>query len=134
MNDFGAVSYPAEYEVTSDEKTWGMLAHLSIIIAMFIGGFIPLGPLIVWLIKKDQSPFVAAHALHALAFSIGAFALMLFLVFGGFLLMCIGIGIVFFLMLPVLGLVVLLYSVLAAIRASEGKCFEYPITSSYVRQ
>ena len=43
---------------TKNERTWGMLCHIS----TFTGMFIPLGnilsPLIIWLIKKDESPFI----------------------------------------------------------------------------
>ena len=43
---------------SADDRTWGMLAHLSSLIAMALGGMTFLGPLIVWLVKKDQSAFV----------------------------------------------------------------------------
>src|SRR3954452_12608250 len=45
----------------SEERTWGMLAHL----APFAGGFVGmpfLGPLVVYLIYKDRSPFVRRHS------------------------------------------------------------------------
>lgn len=45
---------------TSDDKNWGLLAHLSIYVAAFMG------PLVVWLIFKDKSPFIKYHAMQAL--------------------------------------------------------------------
>jgi len=45
------------YQPTPDDRTWAMLAHLSPLVGL---GFI--GPLVVWLIYKDKSPFVADQA------------------------------------------------------------------------
>src|SRR6516162_5675235 len=54
-------------ELTQDDKLWGMLAHMSALVAGWFGCSF-LGPLIVWLIKKDQSKFVETHAKEALNF------------------------------------------------------------------
>ena len=77
---------------TENERTWGMLAHLSALagLVMPLVGIV-LGPLLVWLTRRDESEFVAAHAKEALNFNIsvllGALACMLLmLVFVGFLL------------------------------------------------
>lgn len=132
MNEFGAVSYPAEHEVTAEEKTWGLFAHISIL----LGGLIclpPLGPLIIWLAKKDQSPFVTKHAKQALAFSIGVFIAIIVLTVLGIALACIGIGFIFMILSSLVGLAALGYLILGAIRANEGKYFEYPLTSSFVK-
>ena len=55
---------------TQDERTWGMLAHLT----AFSGFLVPLGnviaPLVVWLVKRDQSEFVADQGKEALNFNI----------------------------------------------------------------
>src|SRR6266571_8238308 len=59
-----------QYVPTSEERQWGLLAHLSGLIASFLGGLSFLGPLVVWIIKKDQSPFVADQAKEALNFQI----------------------------------------------------------------
>jgi uncharacterized Tic20 family protein len=40
---------------TPDEKTWATMAHASALIAMAVGGLMALGPLVVWLIKKNES-------------------------------------------------------------------------------
>lgn len=49
-----------------EERTWAMIAHLS----AYAGHFFPLGnifaPLIIWLLKKDQYPFVADQAKESL--------------------------------------------------------------------
>ena len=112
---------------TENERTWGMLAHLSALAGLvmpLIG--IVLGPLVVWLARRDESEFVAAHAKEALNFNIsvllGALACMLLmLVFIGFLL-----GTALF----VAWLVMML---IAAIKASEGQSYRYPFSLRLVK-
>jgi len=112
---------------TENERTWGMLAHLSALAGLvmpLIG--IVLGPLVVWLARRDESEFVAAHAKEALNFNIsvllGALACMLLmLVFVGFLL-----GTALF----VAWLVMML---IAAIKASEGQSYRYPFSLRLVK-
>jgi len=112
-----AASGPAP---TESERTWGMLAHLSALAGLVVPLVgIVLGPLAVWLVKRDESQFVAGHAKEALNFNIsvllGALACMLLmLVFVGFLL-----GTALF----IAWLVNLL---IAAIKASEGHTYRYP--------
>ena len=59
---------PPSGALPSEERTWGMLAHLSsllggLLTAAFGGGWgCFIGPLIVWLVKKDTMPFVDDRA------------------------------------------------------------------------
>ena len=112
---------------TENERTWGMLAHLSALagLVMPLVGIV-LGPLLVWLTRRDESEFVAAHAKEALNFNIsvllGALACMLLmLVFVGFLL-----GTALF----VAWLVMML---IAVIKASEGQSYRYPFSLRLVK-
>ena len=132
QNDFGGVSYPAEYAITQDEKTWGIIAHVSGIITGLFGlGF--LGPLIVWLLKKDQSRFVGYNAFQALIFQAGLLITIVILMIAGFLLICIFIGFLFIALGALMGLAGMIYSILGAVRAGEGKYFEYPLTGAFAR-
>jgi uncharacterized Tic20 family protein len=112
---------------TENERTWGMLAHLSALagLVMPLVGIV-LGPLAVWLARRDDSPFVAAHAKEALNFNLsvllGAIACMLLmLVFVGFLL-----GSALFILWLVMTLI-------AAIKASEGQAYRYPFSLRFVK-
>ena len=106
---------------TQDERTWGMLAHLT----AFSGFLIPLGsviaPLIVWLIKRDQSEFVADQGKEALNFNISV--LLAGVVCG--ILVWIFIGIL-------LGVALFFYwlamTIVAGIKANEGVRYRYPFT------
>ena len=111
---------------TENERTWGMLAHLSALIGLVIPliGAV-LGPLAVWLTRRETSAFVAGHAREALNFNItvllAAIACMfLMLVFVGFLL-----GTALFVAWLVMTLI-------AAIKASEGAPYRYPISLRFV--
>jgi len=112
---------------TENERTWAMLAHLSALIGLvvpFIG--IVIGPLAVWLARRDESPFVAEHAREALNFNItvliGAIVCgLLMLVFVGFLL------------LTALFIAWLVMTLVAAIKASEGRTYQYPFSLRLVK-
>ena len=106
-----------QYLPTQDERTWGLVSHLSALIASVIG--LPFaGPLVVWLIKKDESPFVADQAKEALNFQLAI--LIVTLICG---LTCVGI-----VLLPVVWIAGLIYSILAAIEANKGIYYRYPYT------
>ncbi len=61
------------YTPTSDEKTMAILSHILTLVCGFIA------PLIIYLIKKDESKFVAEHARESLNFQITLFIIMLIL-------------------------------------------------------
>ena len=112
---------------TENERTWGMLAHLSALVGLvfpLVGNI--LGPLLVWLTKRDQSAFIATHAKEALNFNItvtlaGVVCGFLALIFIGFLL-----GTALFIAWLVMTLV-------AAIRASEGVVYHYPLSLRLIK-
>lgn len=105
--------------LTQDDRTWGMVAHLSALAGFIIPFGSVLGPLIVWLMKKDESEFVADQGKEALNFQItvalaGIVCLMLMFILIGFLL------------LPALVLVAAIFSIIAAIDANKGNRYRYP--------
>jgi uncharacterized Tic20 family protein len=112
---------------TENERTWGMLAHLSALAGLVLPMIgIVLGPLAVWLARRDQSAFVTAHAKEALNFNITVLlaavaCMLLMLVFIGFLL-----GAALFIAWLVMTLI-------AAIKASEGAIYHYPFALRLVK-
>ncbi len=110
---------------TQDEKTWGMLAHLSALIAGVIG--LPfLGPLIVMLTKGKESPWVDAQAKESLNFQITV----TIAIFVAAFTMCIGIG---FILLPLVGLAGLVFTIIGGIKANNGEMYRYPATIRLVK-
>jgi uncharacterized Tic20 family protein len=112
--------------LTQEEKTWGMLAHLSSFLGYFTGfGFI-VGPLIVWLFKKDSSKFVDQEGKESLNFQISM--LIYYAVAGVLCFVLIG-----FLILPVLGIFQLVVTIIAIIKAKDGFSYSYPITIRFIK-
>ena len=124
-----AASVPIATEVNGvdkAERNWAVAAHLSSL-SLYLG--IPfgdlLGPLIVWLIKKGESPFTEAHAKESLNFQIS----LLIYAAVSFLLLFFLVG---FLLLPALIVLHVVLSIVAAIKASEGKLYRYPLTIRFI--
>jgi uncharacterized Tic20 family protein len=105
---------------SSDERLWAMLCHLS----TFAGYFVPvgniLGPLVVWLIKKDQYALVDDQGKEALNFQISV------LIYGliSFVLCFVLIGFVLLIALIIFDLVV---TIMAAVQANSGVYYRYPM-------
>jgi len=112
----GKVFQPG-YAPTSDEKTMALLAHILTLVAPI------LAPLIIYLVKKDDSQFVSYHAKESLNFQI---TLMIAVV--GLLITIIGSFLIFF--VAIAGLVLV---VIATIRASEGNLYKYPISLRLIK-
>jgi hypothetical protein len=108
-------------DLTKDAKMWGMLCHLTAL-AGYVG--IPfgniLGPLIVWLVKKDEFEFVKDQGKESLNFQI---SMSIYAIISG-VLMCIGIGIV---LLIAVALVNLIFIIIATIESNKGKLYRYPL-------
>jgi uncharacterized Tic20 family protein len=106
--------------LSNDDKNMAMLCHVLAIFTLF------LGPLIIWMIKKDESPFVDHHGKEALNFQL---TMLIAWVASGFLIFaCIG-----FVLLPIIGIVDLVLCILAAIKASSGVEYRYPINIRFVK-
>lgn len=114
---------PQSYLATGpseEDKSLGMLSHL---LAIFTGF---LGPLILWLVKKDSSAFVAHHAREALNFQITLLLVMMAL--GGLTLalMLILVGVLLIPLLFIVPIFALVVEILAAVAAQKGEWYRYP--------
>ena len=109
-----------------DARTWAMFCHLGAL----AGYIIPFGniiaPLVIWLIKKDESPFVDDQGKESLNFqiSITIYALV------ALLLTVIVIG--FFLLLAV-GIFALVMVIIAAVKANDGEKYRYPLCIRFIK-
>ena len=110
---------PPPASAYGEETIWAVLAHLSIF------AFALLGPLVIYLVKRDESPFTRQHAAEALNFHItlaiaGVISvILLFVLIGFFFLLVLAIA------GPILG-------ILAAIAASKRQPYRYPFTLRFV--
>ena len=138
MNDIDPAAAGSATGLSADERQWAMFAHLSALAggivtagwAGSIGCF--LGPLVIWLMKKETMPFVDDQAKEALNFNItvGIVFLVLFLLTIGTL----GIGILLTgPLMIIIGIAWLVFTVIAAIKANDGVSYRYPFTLRLVK-
>jgi uncharacterized protein len=111
--------------LTSDDRNWAVIAHLSALITI-IGIPSLVGPLVVWLIKRDQ-PFVNEHGREALNFNITILIYVVALII--ITIVTLGIGVI--VVIPV-GIVLfilwLVFLIQGAMAASRGQSYRYPLT------
>jgi uncharacterized protein len=111
--------------IDQDNRTWGMLAHLS----TFAGYAVPLGniigPLVILLIKKDQMSFVEANAKEALNFQI---SILIYIVIS----VILAFFFIGFLTLFAVIICDLIFTIVAAVKANEGVVYRYPLSIKFV--
>ncbi len=106
---------------TKDERMWAMFAHFSSLLGFAIGGLTFLGPLIIWLIKREESEFIDDQGKESLNFQI-TMCVAGVVIFALTLITC-GMAAPLFL---VLALVDVIYVILGGVKANEGKAYRYP--------
>jgi uncharacterized protein len=104
----------------ADARMWAMLAHLSGII------FLVLGPLVIWLIKKDESPFVAEHGREALNFNITI--LIAFIACG-----ILSVAVIGVFLFPLVGIALVVLAIMAGLKANAGEYYRYPATLRLIK-
>jgi len=118
---------PVVFVDQKQERNWGILCHLSALV-LFIG--IPfgniIGPLVVWLIKKNELPLVDQEGKESLNFQISmtiyaSAAAILILLLIGFPLL--------------IGLMItdLILTIIAAVKVSNGESYRYPLTIRLIK-
>jgi uncharacterized protein len=116
---------PPESELpvmTSDARNWAMLCHLSALGGLLVPGIAMfVGPLIIWLVKRNEHPFIDEHGKESLNFQISM--LIYFVLLSPTI--CILIG---FVLLPALLLSNVVFVVIASMKASNGEAYRYPLT------
>lgn len=109
----------------TDETGMAVVAHLSALIAQVIsvGWLSFVGPLAVWFIYKDRSPFVRACAAGAFNFNLGMWLMSIVAWISLFTVVLIPLAIILFIV-STLGMFIL--HIVAAVKASRGEVFNYP--------
>lgn len=128
------------------ERQWAMLAHVAALVlalctSWFAGVAGMLGAGLVYLAKRDMSPFVAAHAREAFNFNLSMFlyavaAGVLAIVLVGATVLTLGLGIiltgpagiVLAIVIALISLLWLVCSIIAALKAWSGESYRYPLT------
>jgi len=107
-------------EISKDATNMAMLCHLLAAFTSFIG------PLIIWLVKKDDDPFIDDQGKEALNFQI---TVLIAMVISGLLcFVCIG-----FVLLLLVWISDLVFCVIASVKASNGQAYRYPLVIRFVK-
>ena len=109
-----------ELEGSQDARNMALLCHLLGLFTFFIG------PLIVWLLKKDDSPYVDRQGKEALNFQIGI--TIAYFVSSWLTLICIGV-----VLLAVVFVVDLIFVIMACMAASKGEEYRYPVSLRLIK-
>lgn len=120
------------WQPSEPERTTVMWTHIG---ALFIGFL----PLIMFLVKKDESPFVREHTRQGLnawiTNMIATFAATFVLGIVGFILALVtfGIGILVMYLACLIPLVYVVLYIIAAIAGSKGEGYKFPLTFNFVK-
>ena len=131
-------SEPFSGDIPAEERTWAMMAHLSALLGGLLtasfgrgwGCFV--GPLVIWLVKKDTMPFVNDQAKEALNFNITvALATLVLLILS---IITFGIGLIIASPLwVIIGIAWLVLTIVAAMKANEGVSYRYPFALRLIK-
>jgi len=135
---------PSHPMTPGDERTWGMMAHLSTLLNLVTGFGGPIAALIIYLVYKDRSRFVAYHALQAMVFQLiwwfggGVLIGLMWAIVGALSAILIGIVLipVAAVLTPILALMpvgALIFGIVGAVKVSQGQDFKYWLAGDWVR-
>lgn len=119
-----------DQQVTSDERTYAMLVHLTLLITVLpgVGALAAIVvALVMWLVKRHDSTYIDDHGREALNFQISL--IIYSLVFGVLGVCSGGILLVFVLFVFIFGIVGM---IMAAVAANRGEYFRYPATIRFL--
>jgi len=123
---------------SAEQRQWAMFAHLSSLVGAILTGAFGggwgcfIGPLIIWLVKKETMPFVDDQGKEALNFNITvAIAAVILLLLS---LVTFGVGLIIAIPLwVIIGIGWLVFTIIAAIKANEGVRYRYPFTLRLIK-
>src|ERR671932_2937044 len=128
---FGGADGPTGSAMSpQDERTWSMVAHLSVLAGLV--GLMPFGALVIWLVYRDRSRRVGFHALQALWYQV---AWLVILVVGWFVTFVLSFVLVGLLLIPVMllaSLVPLIHGSYAAYKVNQGVDYRYPFIADRI--
>lgn len=113
-------------EISKDDRMWAMFCHLAAIVGLVVPFGHIIGPLVVWLLKRDQSAFVDDQGKESVNFQI---TFTIYMIISGILiLLLVGIA-----LLAILPIVCVIFVIIAAIRSNEGIWYRYPLTIRLIK-
>jgi uncharacterized Tic20 family protein len=112
--------------VSAEERQWAMFAHLAALLGFLIPFGNIIGPLVIWLIKKDEMPFVDDQGKESLNFQITV-------AIAALISMALIVILIGFALLALVAIAALVMTIIAAIKANEGTRYRYPFTLRLIK-
>jgi uncharacterized protein len=112
---------PGAGGLTPDERTWGGAAHWSALLGSLVGGLTFLGPLLVLLVKGNESPWIRRQSVESLNFQL---SILIYSVVSAILILVL-VGIVMLIGVFIFWLV---FTILGSVKAGNGEDYRYPLT------
>ena len=116
-----------ESSIPREARKWAMICHVIALVGLLGNGIgFLLGPLIVWLLKREDHPFINEQGKEAVNFQItmiiaaGICGILTLVVIGLFLLF-------------IVGLIMTILPIVAAVKANEGVDFRYPFAIRFIK-
>jgi uncharacterized Tic20 family protein len=117
----GPTTLPSE-----EARKWAMICHLVALVGLISGiGFV-IGPLVVWLLKKDEDPFIDEQGKESVNFQITMMIAALISV--GLMLILIG-----FLLITIVLAMMIIFPIIGAMKANAGEHYRYPLTIRFIK-
>ena len=110
--------------VTSDQKTYALLMHLSLIATHFVPFALVLAPLIMWQIKKSESAYIDDQGREVVNFQLSLFLYTLAII----PLAIVTFGLAAFVLVPAVYILGIVGMIMGAVAANKGEYFRYPAT------
>jgi uncharacterized Tic20 family protein len=124
----------------TEERTWAMLAHLSVLLNLVTGFLGPVAALIIYLVYRDRSRYVAYQSLQSLIMQLilwiggGILAAIVWSIVGVLAVVVIGICLIpIAILISALPLAAIVYGVIGAIQTNQGQDFRYWLVGDWVR-
>ena len=109
-----------------EERSLGLACHLLAFVGMVFPFGNILGPLVIWLVKKDDSAFVDDQGKEALNFNIT-------IAIAGFVAFVLTFVVIGAVLLPIIGIFWLVMTIVAAVKANGGEHYRYPLTIRLIK-
>jgi uncharacterized Tic20 family protein len=117
---------------TQEEKTWSILAHLSMFLNLVTGFLGPVAALIIYLVYKDRSQKVAFNALQSMWYQIGWLVILAVGWTVTTLLLVVLVGFVLIPVMAIVSVVPFVHAGYAAYRVSKGEVYRYPFAADVI--
>ncbi len=109
-----------------EARKWAMICHLSALVGLLGNGIgFLIGPLVVWLIKREDDPLIEEQGKEAVNFQLTMFLAMFVSLLLAFVLIGIPLLIIF-------GLMMVIFPIIAAVKTSNGERYRYPISIRFL--